>query len=95
MKELFNQTLKTDYSDTDHIAVGIPGMAGADNILMSNFKAKIFSDYVRCNGAVAVTEGEHTITFSSTLGTSDITIDIIDYQQLGIYLVSWTATGFT
>jgi hypothetical protein len=95
MAELFNQTLKAIYAATDHAAVGVPGQSGCDNILMSNYEAQIVASQVRCNGAVAVTEGEHTITFSSTLGTADITVNIIDYQQLGVFLVSWTATGFT
>ncbi len=95
MNELFNQTPKTSYSLTDRVALGIPGMTGCDNILMSNYEAQIVKSQVRCNGSVAVTAGEHTISFSSTLGTADIFVQINDYNSLGVSLVSWTATGFT
>ena len=94
-KELFNQTLKAAYSDTDHIALGIPSMTGCDNMLMSVFKAQILSDFIRSNGSVAATEGEHTVNFSSTMGTTDIAVAIIDYLGIGISYVSHTATGFT
>ena len=36
-KELFNQTLKSEIALTDRIAVGVPSLLGADNILFSSF----------------------------------------------------------
>ena len=35
-KELFDQSLKTTIDDADHIAVGLPGIEGGENILGSN-----------------------------------------------------------
>jgi hypothetical protein len=35
-KELFNQTVKTTLDESDRIAVGIPGMIGANNISAAN-----------------------------------------------------------
>lgn len=35
-KELFNQTAKTTLADSDRVAVGIPGMTGANNITVAN-----------------------------------------------------------
>lgn len=47
-KQLFNQPLKTTFSDTDRIALGIPGIEGCDNMLM-----QVFVDLLKNTGVEA------------------------------------------
>ena len=50
---------------------------------------------IRSANDVAVTSGEHTITFSSPLPTSDYSLNIIDKNGIGISYVSQDENGFT
>ena len=70
--------------------------AGGDKINDNFTELYGLVDNYRANGAETATAGEHTVSFSSSLGTTDLHIEITDYNGIGIMFVPpATATGFT
>lgn len=74
-KELFNQPLKQELSVSDHIAVGIPGMTGCDNLLIS--------DWIRATGMTLINRTvDATTDFSFDPGV-EFKIYAIDFKNTG------------
>jgi hypothetical protein len=82
-KELFNQQLKAALGNLDRIALGIPGMEGCDNMLVSRL-IEIITEAIQGNvdssgglninesrvGSQIVTVGNNTVQFKDILGNS-------------------------
>ena len=77
-KELFNQSLKTEIDDSDHIAVGLPGVEGGENILGSNLKKQManwniltetFTNGDLSSGTLSINHAKNTTIIRITIYT--------------------------
>lgn len=77
-KELFNQDLKTTLGASDRVALGVPGMEGCDNMLVSRFKELMLGANVE-NGTIINTDlSGYVWTFNHSKGTRDIEFVLYD-----------------
>jgi hypothetical protein len=93
--ELFNQSLVSELGDNTRLGGGIPGQVGADNILVSNFKAQIGKHFIRSAGNVAVVAGSQDIIFSSDFGTTDYSLTVFDINGIGVGVTAQASDKFT
>jgi len=95
LKELFNQTLLTSLDDNIRFGAGFPSQTGANNVRKSVLFGLIAEYLIRSEGGVSVDQGNNTIDFSSTFGTTDYSLIVYDIGGAGVEVTAQTATGFT
>jgi len=94
--KLFENTILVDELDVNsRLAAAVIGQTGADNILVSKFLTQIANYLVRSAGNVAVTAGSQDITFSSTFGTTNYSLQVYDINGVGIGVTAQAADKFT
>lgn len=77
-KELFNQELKTTLGTSDRLALGVPGMEGCDNMLVTRFRELMQSSNILAGTIANGDLTDYVWTYAHEKSTRNIEIILYD-----------------